>query len=51
MRLKNVEVTEGEIEMMGVLDIYMQPERVRGPPQTKSIEPDPDYLDFLASQS
>ena len=30
---------------------FDNPERVRGPPQSQCFVPDPDYLDFLASQA
>ncbi len=52
MRIREFLTEQGEITAalkFMQLSGFVQPERVRGPPQTTSFEPDPEYRDYLAS--
>ena len=52
MRIR--EFLTDHVEIKAALQImqlsgFVPPERVRGPPQTNSFEPDPEYFEYLAS--
>ena len=52
MRIREFLTEQSEIKaalQFMQLSGFVQPERVRGLPQTNSFDPDPEYLEYIAS--